>query len=140
MLSPGDLLFSRPNGCRLLRFHPHHVQSRICHLRGPRKCPPQVHIGTIGGNSWRIWSASGCRSHHKTYRRRSPLGQCVQAVAKIPIMAYPQSIPSVFPTCQQSLQDIHALLSHPSSTYLRYPESPELVTLRNEDQNSSASV
>ena len=68
MLSSGVVFFPCPNGCRLLGFCPHHLHGRICCPQGLRKCPPQVHIQIIGGNSLGMQSAGIGRSHHKMYR------------------------------------------------------------------------
>lgn len=60
-----------------------------------------------------------------------------QTMAKILTVANPQSFPSVLPMCQQTLQTIHSLLSHPSLALLRRPRFSKRITLYNENQNNS---
>ncbi|KAH9983868.1 hypothetical protein BJV77DRAFT_234454 [Russula vinacea] len=66
------------------------------------------------------------RSHHKAYRRRRPMGQRVQAMAKIPIMAYPQSFPPVFlrGSDDSDLYKHFMLFFTLSSTHLCQPSFP----------------
>ena len=139
MLSPEALLFPRPNGSRSPATH---FFDKFCTPLCPRWRSSRLHIGVIGWDTQRIWSACSCGPHHKTHRRRSPVGYCGQfvgrravaaagqaagqargrqAMEKAPIMAHSQSFPSDLSQYLRLLQAFYPLLSRPPSAHSHLP-------------------